>query len=229
MADDVEYYEATRQQLIRDIDAQNDIDVLDEIRNLKINSVLDIGSGMGQALYPLAIRKGAFGIGIDISEYALRMGREFYADNIPHANVAFVKAQAERLPFASETFDLVNFGLALPYTHNPSALAEIERVLRPEGRCLLKIHHFKYYLIKLRKGLMEADLLSMIHCGRVLTNGTIYHLTRRQPMTKLLNETYQTRWLLKRELANSEMMIDRERPSNPAAPAFVIRKKQNRP
>jgi SAM-dependent methyltransferase len=226
MADDVQYYEATRRNLLRQVtDASGFEEIPAEIKDLKVEQVLDIGCGIGQALYSLAVKNDAVGIGIDVSEYALGVGREFYAEHVPEAKVNLIKAPAETLPFASDTFDLVNFGLALPYTHNPRAIAEVERVLRPGGVLLLKIHHFRYYLQKLKNGLVGADLLSMIHCGRVLTSGAIYHLSGRQPMTRFLNETFQTRWLLKRELTGSGMFIDGELPnSNPAAPSFVIRK-----
>lgn len=225
MSEDIAYYEATRQHLLRDIGERNGHDDIPvEIRERLIESVLDIGCGVGQALYPLAVKKGALGIGIDLSKYALGIGRRTYAQELSDARVAFVNTQAENLPFASETFDLVNFGLALPYTHNPRAIAEVERVLKPGGILLLKIHHFRYYLIKLRQGLLEADVLSVIHCGRVLTNGAIYHISGRQPMTRFLNETFQTRWLLKRELSKSGLAIDHEEPSNPAAPFLVVRK-----
>ncbi len=226
MADDEQYYKTTLQNLIREIaDLSVAKKLPDEIRDLTVERVLDIGCGIGQALYPLAVSKGAFGVGIDISDYSLRMGRDFYAEKVPEAKVAFMSARAEALPFESESFDLVNCGLALPYTHNPRALAEVERILRPGGLFLLKIHHVRYYLQKLRQGVSGANVLSLIHCGRVLTTGTIYHLSRRQPMTRILNETYQTRWLLKRELAKSGLFIDSEQPdASPAAPSFYIRK-----
>lgn len=225
MAEDLEYYEATRRNLLREVTDGSGSEIPKEIKDLTIRSVLDIGCGIGQALFPLAVKKGALGVGIDISEYSLGVGRKFYDEHIPTANVNFLKAPAESLPFASDSFDLVNCGLALPYTHNAKAIAEVERVLRPGGLFLLKIHHVRYYLLKLKQGFVGADLLSMIHCGRVLTTGAIYHLSNRQPMNRILNETFQTRWLLKRELAERGMFIDGELANlNPAAPAFVIRK-----
>ncbi len=226
MAEDLEYYETTRQNLLQEVAlSDGKTNIPEEIRKLKIERVLDIGSGIGQAMYPLSVKKGAFGVGIDISDHALRVGREFYAENVAGARVAFMKARAEALPFASESFDLVNCGLALPYTHNPRAIAEVERVLKPGGLFLLKIHHFRYYLQKMHQGLVGANLLSMIHCGRVLTTGAVYHLSGRQPMTRILNETFQTRWMLRRQLAKCGLFIDNEQPgTNPAAPAFVIRK-----
>jgi hypothetical protein len=90
---------------------------------------------------------------------------------------------------------------------------------------LLKIHHFRYYLQELFSGLLKAKPKTMIHGGRVLTAGVIYHLLGRQPSMRWLNETFQTRWLLKRELANNGMSILKEQGGvDLAAPAFVISK-----
>lgn len=200
--------------------------MLDIVAPIKVECVLDVGCGIGQALLPLAVSKEAYGIGTDISETALRMGREFYRAHLPHANVAFVRGRAESLPFAANSFDVVNCGLALPYTHNSRAIAEVARVLRPGGMFLLKIHHARYYMRELRGGLTARNVSSVIYAGRVLAAGMIYHLTGKQPRVRFLDESFQTRWLLRRELARHGMVIDREQAnSNPLTPAFVIYKR----
>jgi SAM-dependent methyltransferase len=53
----------------------------------------------------------------------------------PHAR--FVIGQAERLPFAAGSFDLVTAAGSLNYADLPSALAEIARVLTRDGTFLL--------------------------------------------------------------------------------------------
>ena len=53
----------------------------------------------------------------------------------PHAS--FVIGRAERLPFAAASFDLVTAAGSLNYADFPSALAEIARVLTPDGTFLL--------------------------------------------------------------------------------------------
>jgi ubiquinone/menaquinone biosynthesis C-methylase UbiE len=53
----------------------------------------------------------------------------------PHAR--FVIGQAERLPFAAGSFDLVTAAGSLNYADLPSALAEIGRVLTWDGTFLL--------------------------------------------------------------------------------------------
>jgi ubiquinone/menaquinone biosynthesis C-methylase UbiE len=153
------------------------------------------------------------------------MGQEFYATHLPEARVAFVRAGAELLPFGSNSFDVVACGLALPYMRNARAVAEVARVLRRGGIFLLKIHHARFYLRQLWRGLITGDPVAVIHSGRVLAAGTLYHLVRRQPWMRFLNESYQTKWLLQRELAKHGLVIEREQmKTNRLTPAFVIRK-----
>jgi SAM-dependent methyltransferase len=221
------YLSVIRDNLLLDIeDPTRNKDLLDGIATIEIKNVLDVGCGIGQALFPLAVSKNAFGVGVDISEKACRIGKEFYAAHIPDARVVFLCSKAESLPFASESFDVVNCNLVLPYTKNYFALSEFSRVLRPRGLLLLKIHHARFYLNEFWRGLISFDVLSLIHSLRVLVAGTIYHITSRQPLFKPLNETFQTRWLLVRELSKVGLEIEREQTnSNPLTPSFVIIKK----
>jgi hypothetical protein len=110
--------------------------------------------------------------------------------------------------------------------NNAGALDEIDRVLRPGGILLLKIHHTHYYLYDLWKGLLSHRLDEMVHAVRVLAVGAIYHLTGRQTSTRIFgSETFQTRWLLRRELKSRGLLIESEREDTSSrAPAFVISK-----
>jgi SAM-dependent methyltransferase len=91
---------------------------------------LDVGCGAGlstAALAPLARQV----IGLEPIPTMLTHRRTV----APHAG--FVIGQAERLPFAARSFDLVTAAGSLNYTDLPSALAEIARVLTQDGTFLL--------------------------------------------------------------------------------------------
>jgi SAM-dependent methyltransferase len=91
---------------------------------------LDVGCGAGlstAALMPLARQV----IGLEPVS-AMLVHRQVVA---PHAG--FVVGQAERLPFAARSFDLVAAAGSLNYADLPSALAEVARVLTRDGTFLL--------------------------------------------------------------------------------------------
>jgi SAM-dependent methyltransferase len=96
----------------------------------KADRALDIGCGAGlstAALAPLARRA----IGLEPISTMLTHRRTV----APHAS--FLMGQAERLPFAAGSFDLVTAAGSLNYAGLPSALAEIARVLTGDGTFLL--------------------------------------------------------------------------------------------
>jgi SAM-dependent methyltransferase len=94
------------------------------------DQALDVGCGAGlstAALAPLARQV----IGLEPIPTMLAHRRTV----APHAR--FVIGQAERLPFAAGSFDLVTAAGSLNYADLPSALAEIARVLTRDGTFLL--------------------------------------------------------------------------------------------
>lgn len=191
---------------------------------MEVKRVLDVGCGAGQELLPFVTEKGALGFGMDIAPTVGRVGREMYAAHAPSARVNFLRGTAEDLPFPSGSFDVVICRLALPYTHNERAFAEVSRVLRPDGKYLLKISGVRWYLLELTQAIKSGKVMSLIHATRVLLAGSIYHLTRRQPRTRIPStETFQSEWLLRRELRRHGLAIQGKTPdSNPLTPSFVI-------
>jgi demethylmenaquinone methyltransferase/2-methoxy-6-polyprenyl-1,4-benzoquinol methylase len=100
--------------------------------------VLDIAGGTGDLARAFAGKVGAQGLVVltDINESMLRVGRDRLLDR----GVALPTAvcDAERLPWADASFDLVSVGFGLRnMTHKERALAEMARVLRPGGRLLV--------------------------------------------------------------------------------------------
>ena len=102
------------------------------------SQVLDVAGGTGDLALALARRVGASGrvVHTDINEAMLRGGR----DRLLDAGVAVptLVCDAEQLPFASDTFDLVTVAFGLRnMTHKDRALNEMNRVLKPRGRLLV--------------------------------------------------------------------------------------------
>jgi SAM-dependent methyltransferase len=90
-------------------------------------TVLDIACGPGHVSATARMR-GAHVTGIDFSAAMIAEARR----NPP--GIAFEEADAERLPFADESFDAAVANFGLHHVENPErALREIHRVLRPGG------------------------------------------------------------------------------------------------
>jgi demethylmenaquinone methyltransferase / 2-methoxy-6-polyprenyl-1,4-benzoquinol methylase len=103
-------------------------------------SALDVAAGSGDLALGLARRVGAPGrvVVTDINWSMLERGRDRLLDAGIAGNVAFVQADAEALPFASQKFHCVTIGFGLRnVTDKPAALAQMYRVLKPGGRLLV--------------------------------------------------------------------------------------------
>lgn len=196
------------------------------VEGLVIDRVLDVGCGGGQELLPFLTRSSALGFGVDVVQGTGRAARELFSPHSERDRVSFIRAAAEALPFQGSAFDVVVCRLALPYTENDRALEEMGRVLRPDGVILLKIQRATFYLQKISHGVRTADPRSVVHALRVLASGIIYRVTTRQPRTRLTGgETFQSRGLLRRKLAQLGMFIKCETSdSSSSAPSFVIKK-----
>ncbi|MDX2137029.1 MAG: class I SAM-dependent methyltransferase, partial [Chloroflexota bacterium] len=98
---------------------------------------LDVATGTGRL--PIAMLRHAQFEGplfaVDASLPMLRIAAEHLRDQ---AGVMLLHADAERLPFADDAFDVVTCLEALEFMmHPPHVLAELVRVLRPGGWLLI--------------------------------------------------------------------------------------------
>lgn len=109
------------------------------VANLKPgDKVLDIAGGTGDLPLAFAPRVGPQGLVVhtDINEAMLRVGRDRLLDR--GLSLPTLTCDAEKLPFADGSFDLVSVAFGLRnMTHKEQALAEMARVLRPGGRLLV--------------------------------------------------------------------------------------------
>jgi demethylmenaquinone methyltransferase/2-methoxy-6-polyprenyl-1,4-benzoquinol methylase len=131
--------------------------------------VLDIAGGTGDLARAFARKAGPDGtvVHTDINETMLRTGRDRLLDE--GLALPTTTCDAERLPFASETFDLVSVAFGLRnMTHKDVALAEMGRVLKPGGRLL--VLEFSQVAEPLRKPYdwYSFNLLPLI--GKVVAN-----------------------------------------------------------
>jgi len=109
------------------------------VANLRAGQqVLDIAGGTGDLALAFAKKVGTTGrvVHTDINEAMLRTGRERLLD--AGGSLPTLVCDAEKLPFATGSFDLVSVAFGLRnMTHKDLALAEMNRVLKPGGKLLV--------------------------------------------------------------------------------------------
>ena len=102
--------------------------------------VLDLAAGTGDLAEKFSKIVGPDGevVMSDINEAMLTEGRSRLVDAGVVGNLDYAIANAEALPFASDSFDCVTIGFGLRnVTNKQFALDEMFRVLRPGGRALV--------------------------------------------------------------------------------------------
>ncbi len=98
--------------------------------------VLDLGSGAGFDCLAAGVEVGRAGrvVGVDMTPEMVRLACRHLAES-GIANVQYVQAEIEQLPFADATFDVVLSNCVLNLcSGKKQALAEAARVLKPGGR-----------------------------------------------------------------------------------------------
>lgn len=102
--------------------------------------VLDLAGGTGDLAAKFARMVGPEGevVLADINDSMLRVGRDKLRDMGIVGNVSYVQADAEKLPFEDNTFDLITIAFGLRnVTDKDAALRSMLRVLKPGGRLLV--------------------------------------------------------------------------------------------
>lgn len=104
---------------------------VDGVRPLR---VLECGCGPGGIIRALDLRWMSL-TAVDLNGRLLRLAREQVG-----ANVAWLQADAERLPFADNSFDLAYCAGVLSYlAQDDAAVAELARVVRPGGEVVVAL------------------------------------------------------------------------------------------
>jgi ubiquinone/menaquinone biosynthesis C-methylase UbiE len=101
--------------------------------------VLEVGVGMGSDFVRFA-KAGANIVGADFASRSLELARRNAETN--RVAPTLLDADAQALPFAEDTFDLVySWGVLHHAPDTECALREIHRVLRPGGECRVMLYH----------------------------------------------------------------------------------------
>jgi demethylmenaquinone methyltransferase / 2-methoxy-6-polyprenyl-1,4-benzoquinol methylase len=101
---------------------------------------LDVAGGSGDLAAGMARQVGSRGLVVlsDINAAMLARGRDRLIDEGFVDSVAYVQADAERLPFPDSTFDCITIGFGLRnVTDKSAALASMRRALKPGGQLLV--------------------------------------------------------------------------------------------
>jgi ubiquinone/menaquinone biosynthesis C-methylase UbiE len=121
--------------------------------NLRDKDVLEVGCGRGGGASFIARYLGPASMtGVDISERAVRFCRRRH----PGDRLKFERGEAERLPFASSSFDaVVNVESSHCYPSFSGFVDEVARVLRPTGAFLIADLRPREEIASMRSGLAK--------------------------------------------------------------------------
>ena len=106
--------------------------------------ILDVASGVGQDSIAL-VREGATVVGAEPSARMTAMAEAFGSASIQEgeARPSWVRGWADALPFGDQSFDASFCKGAMDHFDDPeSAIAEMARVTKPDGRVVLAIANF---------------------------------------------------------------------------------------
>jgi ubiquinone/menaquinone biosynthesis C-methylase UbiE len=119
--------------------------------------VLDVASGVGQDSVELA-RRGAKVVGAEPSARMTAMAEAFGAEKLAdgQAGPAWVRGWADSLPFAAGRFDAAFCKGAMDHFDSPeTAIAEMARVTKRDGRVVLAIANFDSLACRVTRAIDE--------------------------------------------------------------------------
>ncbi len=108
------------------------------IKQIAGAKVLDIACGTGDFSIAIAKKTDASVTGLDLSEGMLKVMDEKVRKEGLQDRISTLQGDCENLPFEDCSFDCVTIGFGIRnFEHRETALREILRVLRPDGKLII--------------------------------------------------------------------------------------------
>lgn len=196
--------------------------LVDAVKELNPQTVLDLGCGAGQELLPFLEKTEAVCVGADSARELGKMTSEMFGNE---KRATFIRSEGEKLPFADASFDVVLCRVALPYMDNRQAIAEIARILKPNGVLLLKTHAPMFYFWMIFERLKTFSPRQVAYPVICLAASFWHLLTGRQLRNGIWRgkEIFQTRGFLKKEFAKNNLKIEGVLPDdNVKTPSYFV-------
>jgi ubiquinone/menaquinone biosynthesis C-methylase UbiE len=121
--------------------------------------------------------------------------------------ISVVRAQAEHLPFAANTFNGIICKVVISLTLEDRAISEIGRVIKPAGKAYLACEGSGYYL----RCLLFGSSKSRFYGLRTLINTWCWAMTRRRLPGFAGDTIYQSRRRLRRYFKSNQLQIVSQR------------------
>ncbi len=136
--------------------------------------VLEIGVGMGADHLQLARNHPKSLKGLDLTERAVELTTRRLTLHGFRPDLS--TADAERLPFEDNSFDLVySWGVLHHTPDTPQAFREVHRVLRPNGVARIMIYHLHSFvgdMLWLRYGFLRGKGMRAVYAAHLESPGT---------------------------------------------------------
>lgn len=127
--------------------------LLDQIDLDHITTVLEIGCGAGIVAATLREKYNMNVTGTDVDPEQIEIAKKYHQEN---ESLRFFEADATRLPFGDQEFDVV---LSLQVLHHigdwQAVLGEVNRVLKPKGCFVLGDLAFSRFLTKMLRPIVK--------------------------------------------------------------------------
>jgi demethylmenaquinone methyltransferase/2-methoxy-6-polyprenyl-1,4-benzoquinol methylase len=167
--------------------------VVKEARPKTGERALDLCCGTGDIALRLAER-GAEVAGLDFSERMLEIARERQAKGSGNgARIQFISGDAQDLPFADSSFDIITIGYGLRnLTSWEKGLSEMQRVAKPGGRIVAlefgKPENPVWRVIYKTYLKLFSPALGLVFCGNAAAYSYILESLKKYPAQRAVAE-----------------------------------------